>query len=66
MKFGFLADLQDRSAAAMTSFDACDNLGAVNLRGTGAVAACSPGAGSTMSGNASRFDAIMFILTGDV
>ncbi len=35
VKFELLADLQDRPAAATISFDACENLGAVNLRGTG-------------------------------
>ena len=35
VKFELLADLQDQPAEATISFDACENLGAVNLRGTG-------------------------------
>ncbi|MCY4459424.1 MAG: hypothetical protein OXC26_03335 [Albidovulum sp.] len=35
VKFELLADLPDRPAEATISFDACDHLGAVNLRGTG-------------------------------
>ncbi len=35
VKFELLADLDDRPASATISFDACENLGAVNLRGTG-------------------------------
>ncbi len=35
VKFELLADLQDRPAEATISFDACENLGAMNLRGTG-------------------------------
>lgn len=36
VKFELLADLDDRPAPAATiSFDACENLGAANLRGTG-------------------------------
>ena len=35
VKFELLADLPDRPAEATISFDACDNLGAMNLRGTG-------------------------------
>ncbi len=35
VKFELLADLQDRPASATISFDACENLGAMNLRGTG-------------------------------
>ncbi len=35
VKFELLADLQDRPAEATISFDACECLGAVNLRGTG-------------------------------
>ena len=35
VKFELLADLQDQPAEVTISFDACENLGAVNLRGTG-------------------------------
>ncbi len=35
VKFELLADLHDEPAEATISFDACDHLGAVNLRGTG-------------------------------
>ena len=35
VKFELLADLHDQPAEATISFDACDHLGAVNLRGTG-------------------------------
>ena len=35
VSFELLADLQDQPAEATISFDACENLGAVNLRGTG-------------------------------
>ena len=35
VKFELLADLHDQPAEATISFDACENLGAVNLRGTG-------------------------------
>ena len=35
VKFELLADLHDVPAAATISFDACEDLGAVNLRGTG-------------------------------
>ena len=35
VRFELLADLQDQPAEATISFDACENLGAVNLRGTG-------------------------------
>ena len=35
VKFELLADLHDQRAGATISFDECDNLGAVNLRGTG-------------------------------
>lgn len=35
VKFELLADLHDQPAEATISFDACDRLGAVNLRGTG-------------------------------
>ena len=35
VKFELLADLHDQPAGATISFDACENLGAVNLRGTG-------------------------------
>ena len=34
VKFELLADLHDQPAEATISFDACENLGAVNLRGT--------------------------------
>ncbi len=35
VKFELLADLHDQPAEATISFDACEHLGAVNLRGTG-------------------------------
>ena len=35
VKFELLADLHDQLAGARISFDACENLGAVNLHGTG-------------------------------
>ena len=35
VKFELLADLDDQPAEATIAFDACDQLGAVNLRGTG-------------------------------
>ena len=35
VKFELLADLHDQRAGARISFDACENLGAVNLHGTG-------------------------------
>lgn len=35
VKFELLADLDDQPNEATVQFDACDNLGAVNLRGTG-------------------------------
>ena len=35
VKFELLADLNDQPAEATIAFDACDQLGAVNLRGTG-------------------------------
>jgi len=35
VKFELLADLRDKPAEAIISFEACENLGAVNLRGTG-------------------------------
>ncbi len=35
VKFELLADLADKPGAAEIAFDDCDNLGAVNLRGTG-------------------------------
>ena len=35
VKFELLADLQDQPAEVTISFDACENLGAVNLLGTG-------------------------------
>ena len=40
VKFELLADLHDQPAEATISFDACENLGAVNLRGTGCGTAC--------------------------
>lgn len=35
VKFELLVDLDDQPAQAVVNFDACDELGAVNLRGTG-------------------------------
>lgn len=35
VKFELLADLRDEPAEATVTFDACENLGALNLRGTG-------------------------------
>lgn len=35
VKFELLADLDDKPADAIVNFDACEHLGAVNLRGTG-------------------------------
>ena len=35
VKFELLADLHDQQAETTISFDKCENLGAVNLRGTG-------------------------------
>ena len=35
VKFELLADLRDQPAEATVTFDACESLGAVNLRGTG-------------------------------
>jgi hypothetical protein len=34
VKFELLADFDTESAASTVHFDACDNLGAINLRGT--------------------------------